>query len=468
MFNSLRARLFLTYLAVILATIVVIAAGLAVFLSRNPMAYRHLYSQQTLALQIMQRRLAASPHATPALLTKESQRIAEAVDARVLVLSPNGNIISDTAPHAPALQLPHLHGHAPQHGTVRDAQGHRWVYSARPMPGNVWALIAHPLPSRASLLLRNAEDWLLPLAEAGLLAIALALALAWWLSRWIARPLHHTAEAARALAEGHYQPVPADGPQEARLLAQAFNDMARRVEASQRSQRDFVANVSHELKTPLTSIQGFAQAIVDGTASDTASIRNAAQIIADEASRMHRLVRILLDLARLDAGTADLQHEAVDVSALLHAIIARFQPQAEQAQTRLTLETEPDLIITGDSDRLSQVFINLLDNALKHTPQGEVHVRAFRTPKGVEIRIQDTGEGIPTEILPRIFERFYRGDKARSGGENAGLGLAIAQEIIRAHGGQITAESIHGQGSVFVVKLPNHPPDAPASPPSQP
>ncbi len=454
MFNSLRARLFLTYLAVILATIVVIAVGLALFLVRNPLAYRHLYTQQALALQIMQRRLAASPNAASPLLTKETQRIAEATNARVLVVSAHGTVLRDTTPDAPLLRLPHFEGHTLQHGVTRDAEGQRWVYSARLMPGDVWVVVAHPLPSRVALLLRNAEDWLLPLAEAGLLAVVLALGLAWWLSRWISRPLHHTAEAARALAQGHYQPVPEGGPQEARMLAQAFNDMARRVEASQRSQRDFVANVSHELKTPLTSIQGFAQAIVDGTARDPESIRDAARIIADEAARMHRLVLTLLDLARLDAGTADLQRETVDVGALLRAVITRFQPQAERAQIRLVLEAEDGLTITGDGDRLAQVFTNLLDNALKHTPQGEVRVQARRTPEGVEIRVQDTGEGIAPDMLPRIFERFYRGDKARSGGENAGLGLAIALEIVRAHGGEITAESAPGHGSTFVVKLP--------------
>ncbi len=456
MFASLRSRLFLTYLVVILATLVVAALALAVFLVGNPLFYRHWYTQQGTALQIMQRRLASRPpeQRQPAL-KRESDRLAEVLKARVLVLTPDGNLRYDTAPDEQPLRLPLLAGKLPQRGHLRDAEGHIWVYSARLMPGEVWVVAAHRLPSRLALLLLTVREWLLPLTEAGLLAILMALGLAWWLSRWVARPLYRTAEAARALAEGQYQPVPAEGPQETRILARAFNEMAQRVEASQRSQREFVANVSHELKTPLTSIQGFAQAIIDGTARSPEAARQAAEIIAAEAARMHRLVVNLLDLARLDAGTADLRREPLDLVALLQGVLTHFQPQARQAQVRMVLEAPEDgLSLRGDADRLAQVFTNLLDNALKHTPPGgEVRVSAQRTADGIEVSVADTGSGIPPEVLPHIFERFYRGDKARSGGERAGLGLAIAREIVRAHGGDIIAHSTPGKGSIFMVKL---------------
>ena len=454
MLNSLRTRLLLTYLAIIAVVLGVVAVALAVLIIRNPAIYRRVYTRQALALQIARRRLEGSPANAAALAWREAARIAEVLQARALVLSPEGKVLRDTAPTGPALPFPPLRGKDIVHGRVRAADGSLWAYSALRLHGGIWLVVSEPLPRPLAMLWRNRQDWLVPLAEAAVLALLLALVLAWWLSRWVAQPLYRTAEAARALADGHYQPVPEAGPQEARLLARTFNEMARRVEASQRSQREFVANVSHELKTPLTSIQGFAQAIVDGTADDPERVRTAAQVIADEAARMHRLVLTLLDLARLDAGTADLRRETVALRPLLENLLLHFRPQAEAAGVRLVLEAPADLTVTGDGDRLAQVFTNLLDNALKHTPRGgKVSVQARRTPEGVEVSVRDTGEGIPPEAQKRIFERFYRGDQARSGG-SAGLGLAIAREIVRAHGGTITVHSTPGKGSVFVVKLP--------------
>ncbi len=453
MLHSLRARLLLTYLAVIAVVLGVVAVALAVLIVRNPAIYRRVYARQALALQIARRRLEAAPREGPALAWREADRIAEALQARTWVLSAQGKVLHDTDPAAPPLRLPALSGRE-QQGRLRAADGSLWAYSAFRLRSGSWLVVAEPLPRPLAMLWRNRADWLVPLAEAAALAFLLALVLAWWLSRWVARPLHRMAEAAHALAEGRYRPVPEEGPQEARLLARTFNAMARRVEASQRSQREFVANVSHELKTPLTSIQGFAQALVDGTANDPESVRTAAQVIADEAARMHRLVLTLLDLARLDAGTADLRRETVALRPLLENLRLHFRPQAQAAGVRLTLDVPADLTITGDGDRLAQVFTNLLDNALKHTPRGgEVGLQAHRTAEGVEVSVRDTGEGIPPEAQKRIFERFYRGDKARSGG-SAGLGLAIAREIVRAHGGDIVVRSTPGKGSVFVVKLP--------------
>jgi signal transduction histidine kinase len=234
--------------------------------------------------------------------------------------------------------------------------------------------------------------------------------------------------------------------------------MVTRVEGSQKSQREFVANVSHELKTPLTSVQGFAQAILDGTADTSESRTQAVQIIYNEAGRMHRMVLDLLDLARLDAGTADLKMSAVDVQALLQNIVIKFTPQAQKAGIRLDLDIPAALpAVLGDGDRLAQVFINLVDNALKFTPAGgRVILSAIPAGSEMELTVSDTGPGIPPEALPRLFDRFYQVDASRAGGEGhgAGLGLAIAKEIVEAHGGRISVRSELGHGTTFVIHLP--------------
>jgi signal transduction histidine kinase len=242
--------------------------------------------------------------------------------------------------------------------------------------------------------------------------------------------------------------------------------MTQEVKASRQAQRDFVANVSHELKTPLTSIQGFSQAILDGTARNGEAQRHAAQIVNDEAERMTRLVNELLDLAKLDAGQIVMAQEPVDMGRLLRGCVEKLIPQAEKVGVELKLDLGTLPPLSGDNDRLAQVFTNLIDNALKHTPQGgrvtvaarevigpPVHKGAKAVPR-IEVSVADTGSGIPPEDLSRIFERFYQVDKSRRRKRGAGLGLAIAKEIVQAHGGQIKAESVVGVGTKFTVMLP--------------
>ena len=230
------------------------------------------------------------------------------------------------------------------------------------------------------------------------------------------------------------------------------------MESSQRSQRDFVANVSHELKTPLTSIQGFAQAILDDTADTPEARQQAAQIIYDEAGRMHRMALDLLDLARLEAGTADLKMSSVDLDVLLRNILEKFPRLAQTTGVNLQLNIPEKLpVLIGDGDRLAQVFTNLVDNALKFTPaNGSVTLQAVKVGTDMEISITDTGIGIPKEALPRLFDRFYQVDPSRAGGERhgAGLGLAIVQEIIQSHNGRISVRSEVGRGTTFVIHLP--------------
>ena len=320
-------------------------------------------------------------------------------------------------------------------------------------------MVAAPRP-RVPIVNIFADQFLLPIVEGGVIAFLLSLVLAYVLSRWVADPLQQVVVAARNYPSEDMQPVNPQGPHEVQDLTRAFNSMIARVESSQQSQRDFVANVSHELKTPLTSIQGFAQAILDDTADTPEARKQAAQIIYNESARMHRMALDLLDLARLEAGTADLKMSAVDVAVLLHSIVEKFSPQAIKAGVALQVDIPGQLpVLIADGDRLAQVFTNLVDNALKFTPaNGQVTLSAKKAGAEMELSVTDSGVGVESEALSRLFDRFYQVDVSRSRGRGeshgAGLGLAIVKEIVQAHGGKIGVRSRVGHGTTFTIQLP--------------
>ena len=317
-----------------------------------------------------------------------------------------------------------------------------------------YVIASRPVPA-LQFLQRFRNTLTQPLAQAGLIALALGVILAALISRSIARPLHQVAETAQALTDGDLNArAPIEGPEEVRRLAQTFNEMAQHVQISQQAQRDLVANVAHDLRTPLTSIQGFAQALVDGTASTPEIRQRAANTIYEEAQRMHRMTNALLDLARFEAGEIELHQERVDLVHLARTRVEHFALHAQETGVALTVKADAQVIVTGDKGRLEQVLDNLLSNALAHTTAGgRVTVIVSAAPPWAELAVTDTGTGIPSEDLPRIFERFYRGDKARKG-TGTGLGLAIAREIANAHNGTVHAESVVGVGSKFTVRLP--------------
>jgi signal transduction histidine kinase len=340
---------------------------------------------------------------------------------------------------------------------ARDGKGAVWLYSVEQLPDQTYLVVASPRP-RLSILNVFADEFLPLILQSGSIALLLSLVVAFFFAGWIADPLQKVVLAARAMPSAEAKPVEPQGPHEVQDLTRAFNSMIARTQASQISQRDFVANVSHELKTPLTSVQGFAQAILDGTADSESARQQAAQVIYNESGRMHRMVLDLLDLARLDAGTADITMSPVNISALLNAIQEKFLPQLQKAGVEMKVETAADLpSLSADGDRLAQVFTNLVDNALKFTSRGGViSFNVSVVNGGMQFSVSDTGEGIPAEAQAHIFDRFYQADSSRGGGatHGAGLGLAIAHDIVRAHGGKISVRSRLGKGTTFDVILP--------------
>lgn len=225
---------------------------------------------------------------------------------------------------------------------------------------------------------------------------------------------------------------------------------------TERLRRELTANVSHELRTPLTSIKGFAETLLDGAMEDDATCRRFLSIINGETDRLVKLVDDLLDLSLLESKRLTLELRPVDVSVLVAHTVDKLRPLAEGQHLTLHQSGPPGVIVPADADRLEQVLVNLVDNALKYTPAGgRVDVRVRRADGEVEVLVNDTGRGIGPEDLPHVFERFYRADRSRARGSGGtGLGLAIAKHIIEAHGGRISVSSRADEGTTFRVTLP--------------
>ncbi len=293
---------------------------------------------------------------------------------------------------------------------------------------------------------------------AGGAALLVAVIAAALLARSISRPLRKITAAAEEMALGRYdQSLPAyGGGEEVGRLAQAFNAMARQVSRSHRTLREFLANVSHELKTPLTSIQGFSQAMVDGSLQTEEDFVQAGRIINDEAVRMRGLVDDLLYLSQVEAGEAALHREKVDPSEIVAATRKRFERRAAEARVELLTDSADSRSVSADTRRLEQALANLVDNALRHTPEGgQVTLKTAAVNGDVRFSVHNTGSVIPPEALSRIFDRFFQVDPAKTRVDgNSGLGLSITREIVEAHGGTVDVRSSEAEGTEFVISLP--------------
>jgi signal transduction histidine kinase len=299
-------------------------------------------------------------------------------------------------------------------------------------------------------------------------AFLFSLVLSYAIARGVTRPLADIVAAAQRIARGEFhQKIRVTSTSEVARLAEILNQMAASLEENIRNlhrleqvRKDFVANVSHELRTPLTAIRGYVEALQDGGKNQPEQLDRFLDIIRAHADRLNLIITDLLLLSKIESGQAPLKQEPVALAGLIDRTVGLLHHLIEKKHHTVAVNIPSDLPpILGDEERLGQVFSNLLDNAVKYTLEhGTITISALAGKKFVEVGVADTGIGIPPQDIPRIFERFYRVDKARSrelGG--TGLGLAIVKHLVEGHGGTVSVESSPGKSTTFFVKLPTAP-----------
>jgi two-component system, OmpR family, sensor kinase len=322
--------------------------------------------------------------------------------------------------------------------------GRDYFYASEPSGADVVVLLR-----TASSVRSDSRPFWFALAAAGALGCLLAVAVAAALARGIARPVVRVARASRRLAAGESpQPLPVSGSRELRTLADSFNTMADQIRRAREAERAFLLSVSHELKTPLTAIRGYAEALEEGVLTPDHAVR----VIRTEAERLERLVADLLHLARLERERFDIHPASVDLAEIAREGASRHGARARELGVRLDVEQASAAPARADPDRLLQVVSNLVENALRCTPAGETVTLA--TSPG-RLTVVDTGPGITAEEIPHAFERFFlyrRYNGHRPVG--TGLGLAIVRELTQAMGGDVEVESSPGAGTAFTIRLP--------------
>ncbi|MBI4928544.1 MAG: HAMP domain-containing protein, partial [Anaerolineae bacterium] len=373
--NGLRTRLWLSYAALISLLLLVVAAALITSLVRNPNVYRARLPLLEVAERNVEQEVSRTASMPVDRLVVALKRLGEQEGFRFLITDSAGEVIADGGQtrlsiiRTISVQTMLDVKDAGRPGILRDNRRLAWMYSALQLDDGRFLVTLTRLP-RLPLLTVLRNEVLSPIIWSGLVALVISFLLALATSAWITNPLQRMASTASRLAAGEEIQLPTEGPDEVRALSRALSEMQRKVLAGQQAQRDFTANVSHELKTPLTSIQGFSQAILDGTVQTPEALQEAANVIHQEAGRMHRLVQELLVLTRLESGTADLKNEPLDLRDILQAVVTRLTPQASHSKVNLRLSAPEMDHITGDGDRLGQVFNNLVENAIKFSPAG--------------------------------------------------------------------------------------------------
>jgi two-component system, OmpR family, sensor kinase len=419
--RSLRAREFAAIALAIFASVVVtlVLAVLLVRSSARDQALKSLARQAALTAE--QQKAAGNPLTSLGAFydIQQEQLTILPVASAALLLPPDGRA---------ALRA----GKASQGSVI--VSGKRYLYAAQPEGKQAIVLLRS-----AKLEASDLHPFTIAFGIAAAVGAAIAAVAAFLLARAVARPIELVSLASRALAAGERPgPLPVKGSTEMAALASSFNQMAEDLDRARDAERSFLLSVSHELKTPLAAIRGHGEALLDGVMT----IPKAATIVVQESQRLDRLVRDLLDLARLSQHSFSVKPEEVDLAVLAGEAVSRHGAESLKVGVALHADTNGPVPALADPDRTLQVLSNLIENALRSTPAGR-------------LKVSDTGPGLDPEELPRAFERFFlyrRYSEHRAVG--TGLGLAIVKELTEAMGGTITVESAPGKGTAFTVELP--------------
>jgi len=294
-------------------------------------------------------------------------------------------------------------------------------------------------------------------AGVGLLVILLGFGLSLWMAKRIVDPIEELTKIAKHMAVGNFtQRAAKRYEDEVGTLAETLNLMAQELEKNEKLKNDFISSVSHELRTPLTSIKGWGETLIAGGLEDAEETLLGLEVISRETDRLIGLVEELLDFSRFQSGEMKLAQQQVDLRDILDEVRIQYRYRINERQIVLHVELPAHpLLLIGDPNRLKQVFVNLLDNAIKFTPgQGIIRIAAVRGGSRIVVQVADNGEGIAPEDLSHIPAKFFKGSSKRPG---SGLGLAICREIVHLHGGALHLTSKRGRGTVVTVEFPSSP-----------
>jgi len=470
---GLRSRLLATYLLLVLFVLSIFIFRYG-WLSQDSLVEELEHEQELRAFILsnaLEEPLGAFTQGETSLdaLKPLADQLAASAEGRLTILDSQGDPVYDTQAETSAIpnqwnqiEVQAALAGGEQHDIrVDPVIGEELLYVAAPVEheGELYGVVQLSIPTQA-MWAQIRQTWLSLLVTA-LVVVIIAVLASLWLAKGILEPVRVLQQAAGRMASGDLeQRITIDRNDELGRLSQSFNLMAARLQRLVEQQEDFVANASHELRTPLTTIKLRVEALLGGARHDPAIAERFLSEMESELDRLSHLIDDLLTLSQVEVGLDTLKMEKVDLPLLLGEAMATFWPRAEAVGVTLTMDAPPQLPpVKASPPQIRQVIDNLMDNALKYSSSGGLITVSCRPASGhIIVSVTDTGQGIPAEDLPHVFERFYRSDRSRSrpggSGGTGGLGLAIVRSIVTAHEGEVSINSQEGTGTTVRFTLP--------------